>query len=138
MKNLEKDMAEWIYLDINLIAAVLLITGQLTMDGMFIQATGGFSIPLQGPITGGRRVVGKSNSKILTFVVDSIDFILALLLIFGQISVRSTLISSGYFSIIVSGPIFGIPKTKVSEQATKEFFDHLAIFLKANGLDHHR
>ncbi|MBS4218183.1 hypothetical protein KHA96_07650 [Bacillus sp. FJAT-49711] len=50
---MEKDTAEWIYLDINLIAAVLLITGQLTMNGIFILPTGGFSIPLQGPITGG-------------------------------------------------------------------------------------
>ncbi|MBW8350316.1 hypothetical protein K0H71_12790 [Bacillus sp. IITD106] len=128
---MDNHTAEWIYLDINLITAVLLITGQLTMDGIFILPTGGFSIPLQGPITGGRRLVGKSNSKVLTFVVDSIDFILALLLIFGQISVRGTLISSGYFSIVVSGPIFGAPKTEVSEKAKEEFFEHLEVFLKS-------
>ncbi|MBS4218182.1 hypothetical protein KHA96_07645 [Bacillus sp. FJAT-49711] len=71
-------------------------------------------------------------------MVDSIDFIIALLLIFGQISVRGTLISSGYFSIIVSEPIFGAPKTEVLEEAKKEFFEHLSLFLKANGLDYHR
>ncbi len=130
MRVLDKNTAEWIYLDINLIAAVLLITGQLTMNGIFIQPTGGFSIPLQGPITGGRRLVGKSKSKVSTFIVDSIDFILAILLIFGQISVRGTLISSGYFSIIVSGPIFGASKTEVSEEAKKEFFEHLGVFFK--------
>ncbi|OAK75496.1 hypothetical protein ABB05_01970 [Lederbergia galactosidilytica] len=130
MRVLDNHTGEWIYLDINLIAAVLLITGQLTMNGIFIQPTGGFSIPLQGPITGGRRLVGKSNSKVSTFIVDSIDFIIALLLIFGQISVRGTLISSGYFSIIVSGPIFGAPKTEVSEEAKKEFFEHLGVFFK--------
>ncbi|MBS4201433.1 hypothetical protein KHA93_17505 [Bacillus sp. FJAT-49732] len=138
MRVLEDYTAEWIYLDINLIVAVLLLTGQITVNGVFIQATGGFSIPLTGPIIGDRRIVGKSNSKILTFVVDSIDIVLALLLIFGQISVRGTLISSGHFTITVSGPIFGIPRTEVSEKLTKEFFDHFKVFLTSDGINNYR
>lgn len=125
---MENNTAEWIYLDINLITAFLLISGQITMNGMFIQPAGGFSIPLQGPITGGRRLAGKS--KIATIVIDSIDLILALLLIFGQISVRGTLIGSGFFSIVVSGPIFGVPKTEVAPETKKQFFDHLGDYFK--------
>lgn len=97
------------------------------MNGMFVQPGGGFSIPRQGPMTGGRRITGKT--KVFTFVIDSIDLILALLLIFGQISVRRTLIGSVFFSIVVSGPIFGVPKTEATTETKKQFFDHLEDFL---------
>ncbi|MBS4223083.1 hypothetical protein [Lederbergia citrea] len=131
MKNIEEEQdqktVQALYWDINIVTAALLLTGQLSMDGVFFEA-GGIAIPLSGPITGGYHIEGKSGSRVGNLVIDIVDIIIAILLIIGQISIRSTIFSSGRAAVVVSGPIFGLPKTEVDLRMKEHFFRHFGNF----------
>ncbi len=94
---------------LGLITAILLLTGQITIIGIFVRP-GRFSLSLGGPITGGSRLEGIDNQGIGNVVINFIDIILAILLIIDEINVTGSFISSGDFTINVSGPIFGYPR----------------------------
>lgn len=94
---------------LGLITAILLLTGQITIIGIFVRP-GRFSLSLGGPITGGSRLEGIDNQGMGNFVINFIDIILAILLIIDEINVTGSFISSGDFTINVSGPIFGYPR----------------------------
>lgn len=109
--------------------AILLLTGQLTVGGVFL-ASGAFWFALQGPIFGNVRSEGKTRSSNL--VLNGIDVITALLLILGQLTNTGPWITSGLFNPVVSGPAFGnsavpvpITSSKTGMKA-KEFFDDFA------------
>ncbi|MFD1407363.1 hypothetical protein ACFQ49_04220 [Kroppenstedtia eburnea] len=119
-----------LYQDMNLITAALLLTGQLTIGGLFVNPAGGFAIPLTGPITGGTRTEGKSGSRAATLMIDVIDIIIVILLLIDQISVRSTFVTAGgTFAVVVSGPIFGLPKIEADLPTRKRFFAHFGEHL---------
>lgn len=94
---------------IDTVAAVLLLTGQITIVGVFIRP-GRFSISIGGPIFGGRRLEGKNHSRAGGIVIDMIDIFLAILLLNDEINVEGIFITSMDFTLNVSGPIFGFPK----------------------------
>ncbi|MEC1522272.1 hypothetical protein P9D43_09605 [Neobacillus niacini] len=94
--------------DLNLVTAFLLLTGQITVIGVFI-TSGGFRVSLSGPILGGERTVGKYEDKISNAVIDIIDLVLAILLIVDQIRLTGVVLGPRRFSVNVSGPIFGVP-----------------------------
>lgn len=96
--------------DINLIIAFLLLTGQLTIVGVFITA-GGFSVSLSGPIIGGSRLESKFGDNLTNTFIDVIDVVIAVLLIIDEITLISVIIAAGRFSIDVTGPIFGVSRT---------------------------
>ena len=94
---------------IDTVAAVLLLTGQVTIVGVFIRP-GRFSISIGGPIFGGRRLEGKDHSRAVGIVIDIIDIFIAILLLNDEINVEGTFITSMDFTMNISGPIFGFPK----------------------------
>jgi hypothetical protein len=89
---------------IDIWAAILLLTGQLTTGGVFF-SSGAIWFTLVGPIFGNVRYEGKSPSA--NVVLDGIDVITAFLLILGQITNTGPWITSGRFNLVVSGPAFG-------------------------------
>ncbi|MFD2443915.1 hypothetical protein ACFSO7_07940 [Bacillus sp. CGMCC 1.16607] len=94
--------------DLNLATAVLLLTGQITIIGVFV-TPGEFSISLSGPLFGGTRLESKFGDKFTNALIDVIDVIISILLIIDEIRVISTVIGPSRFSVDVSGPIFGAP-----------------------------
>lgn len=94
---------------IDTVAALLLLTGQVTISGVFVRP-GRFSVSIGGPIFGGRRLEGKNHSRAGSLVIDIIDILLAIFLLNDEINVEGTFISSGTFTLNISGPIFGFPK----------------------------
>ncbi|MHC0038549.1 hypothetical protein [Pseudoneobacillus sp. C159] len=92
--------------DLNIVTAGLLLTGQITIIGVFITPPE-FSLSLSGPLFGRARLEGKN--RVATGLIDVIDIIIAILLIVDKIRVISSVLGPSRFSINVSGPIFGAP-----------------------------
>lgn len=96
--------------DLNLATAFLLLTGQITIIGIFV-TPGEFNLSLGGPILGRARLESKyKDMKLVNSIIDIIDVIIVVLLIIDEIRITGTVIGPNRFSIIVSGPIFGSPK----------------------------
>lgn len=107
-------------------SAILLLTGQLTVGGVFF-SSGAIWFSLIGPIFGNVRIEGTSSES--DAAVNAVDIITALLLILGQITNTGPWITSGRFNLTVSGPAFGnsnvpVPYNpfKLSKKA-RGFFD---------------
>lgn len=110
---------------IDIWAAILLLSGQVTVTGAFV-SSGAIWLSFTGPIFGGTRITGKTPGA--NAVIDAVDVVTALLLIIGQITNTGPWISSGRFNFVVSGPAFGNPNIPVaadpaekSEQAQSFF-----------------
>ncbi|MEH7344942.1 hypothetical protein V7122_13905 [Bacillus sp. JJ1532] len=96
--------------DLNLVTAFLLLTGQITLVGVFVNP-GEFSLSLSGPIFGRARLESKFRDEpFVNTIIDVVDVIVAVLLIIDEIRIVGVFIGSSRFSIVVSGPIFGSPK----------------------------
>lgn len=93
---------------LNLATAGLLLTGQITIIGVFV-TPGGFRPSVGGLLTGGTRLEGINGNQVATTLIDLIDITLAILLIADQIRITGSFIGSDRFTINVSGPIFGVP-----------------------------
>ncbi|PEZ77729.1 hypothetical protein CN380_18655 [Bacillus sp. AFS017274] len=107
--NSEKKVIHSFQRNLEITTAILLLTGQITIIGVFVRA-GRFSLSLGGPLFGGHRLEGKDHSQVGNLFIDILDIIIAILLINDAIHVTGIFISSGDFSINVSGPIFGYPE----------------------------
>lgn len=105
---------------LEIITILLLLTGQITIGGVIVTSDG-FSLSLSGPFTGRRVVVGKTEQA--QVIHYGLDVITALLLILGEINVIGTLIAGGRFTIVVTGPPFGMQKIEAYVPKTLEFFD---------------
>ena len=90
---------------IDLVTAVLLLTGQITTTGIFVVPEG-FYLAASGPIFGGVRSTGTSTPA--TVVLSAVDALVAVLLILQAIRDTGVYITSQRFFIVFSGPIFGI------------------------------
>lgn len=106
---------------IDIWTAILLLTGQLTVAGLFV-SSGAIAFSLFGSIFGGVRSQGKSPAA--NTLIDGIDVITAFLLILGQLTAIGPWITSGRFNLVVSGPVFGftgvpvpIDSSKISKKA---------------------
>lgn len=95
--------------DLNLATVALLLSGQITIIGVFVMP-GEFSLSLSGPLFGRARLQGKFGDRLTTALIDVLDVIIAVLLIIDEIRVVSSVVGPSRFSINVSGPIFGAPK----------------------------
>jgi hypothetical protein len=98
--------------------AILLLTGQITIGGVFL-APSNFALSLSGLFTGS-GAVGKSERD--NVVLDGLDIITALLLIVDQLQVIGTYITAGRFTIVVGGPIFGSAKVEGYTPTARQFF----------------
>lgn len=122
-KSISEKTVHAVHQSIDFITSILLLTGQLTIRGVFFTPSG-FSLSLTGPIIGGSRSEAREGEPNVNLVIDSIDVITALLLIIGQINVEGTFITSHLFTIVVSGPPFGRLKTEAYVPEAEEFFSN--------------
>ncbi|TWI53316.1 hypothetical protein [Halalkalibacter nanhaiisediminis] len=136
-----------IQIHLNVVTAALLLTGQITIKGVFIGASG-FSMALGGPLTGETRLVGEEGNQLATALIDIIDIILATLLLKKDLFITGIFISPARFTIDVSGPITGaeIPSPTIPElERDYRFFqrivnkhfkvdDHLVNSLREEGM----
>jgi len=96
--------------DIDLIVALLLLTGQITLTRVYF-GPGYFGVTVGGPLTGAKRLDVKFNGPAKNLSIDVIDLLLALFLVKDLINVVGLFIASdAAFSISVSGPLFGRAK----------------------------
>lgn len=114
-----KKNVQTIYRGIDILTAVLILTGQITNRGVFISGEQ-FSLPFAGPITGRTRKVSTIPQGNL--ILDTIAIIAAFLLILGEVNVIGILFASGGFTLVVSGPPFGAPKTEAYVPEAISFF----------------
>jgi hypothetical protein len=114
--------------NLDVVTAILLLTGQITIIGVFV-TPGAFRVSVGGPITGTSRIEGKGGNVGINIIIDMIDVFLAALLLNNQINVSGAFISSGRFTINVSGPIFGVPKIEpaLSELNQSSQFFHRTV-----------
>ncbi len=90
---------------IDIIAAILLLTGQITTTGIFFVPEG-FYLGATGPILGRVRSTGQSASA--SVILDVVDVLAGLLLIMNAVRVTGPYITSQRFFLVFSGPLFGI------------------------------
>ncbi|AMM95500.1 hypothetical protein UP17_12010 [Peribacillus simplex] len=107
--NSEKKVIHSFQRNLEITTAILLLTGQITIIGVFVRPSR-FSLSLGGPLFGGHRLEGRDHSQAGNLFIDILDIIIAILLINDAIHVTGIFISSGDFTINVSGPIFGYPE----------------------------
>lgn len=94
--------------DLNIATAALLLTGQITIIGVFI-TSGEFSLSLSGPLFGRQRIESKFGDQLTNTLIDVTDIIIAILLLIDEVRVVSSVVGPGRFTVNVSGPIFGAP-----------------------------
>ena len=90
---------------IDFVTAILLLTGQITVGGIFVVPEG-FYLSATGEILGGVRVTGRNEGG--TGVLRMVNVITALLLIVNAIRVTGPYVTSGRVFLVFGGPIFGI------------------------------
>lgn len=103
---------------IDIITAILLLTGQITTSGIFFVPEG-FYLAATGPIMGGVRLTGQLESA--SAVLDVVDVLTSILLILNAIRVTGPYITSGRIFIVFSGSIFGINDIGVTAEPDKNF-----------------
>ena len=105
--------------DLNLATAFLLLSGQITIRGVFV-TSGALSFSISGPIFGNTRLEGKSGNNLTNIVIDIIDVIIAILLIMDEIRLMGVFVTPNKFSVTVSGPLLGEPLTEPSLPILRE------------------
>ena len=122
----EKQLIRTIQRDISVATAALLLTGQITLRGVFV-TPGSFRLSLAGPLTGTERLEGKNGNKVATAFLDILDISIAILLLRGSIVVEGTFIGAREFTLVVSGPIFGMP---IPEPSLPDLRDDYTLYKK--------
>jgi hypothetical protein len=117
-----KSWLQAIHQSIDITAAVLLATGQITIRSVVLTSGGSVRLSLSGPILGGERSVPRSGSSGAPWVLDAVDSVTALLLILGEIQTVGLFIQSKRLSLLVTGPPFGEPRLTPYVPSTQELF----------------
>lgn len=97
---------------IDIATAILLLSGQITVVGVFVYPKGLF-LSLTGPIFNGQRLVGEGYFSNAT--VNAIDIVVALLLIIGQLRVYGPFPGPHLLSLTVTGPPLGVTRVPVPD-----------------------
>lgn len=123
----EKRLIHEIQRDISIVTAALLVTGQLTIRGVFVSPQS-FGLSLAGPLTGTQRLEGRNKNKTATTLLDVLDILIALLLLKGSIALIGIFIGSRAFTLVISGPIFGTP---IPEPSLPDLQEDYNLYKKA-------
>lgn len=107
-----------LYLGLDVVTAILLLTGQIAIGGVFITHDS-FGLSLSGPFTGSGSRPSTPQSAL---VLDGLDVITALLLLLDQIHVIGSFLNTSRFTIVVSGPPFGYPRILPLSPRSRRFF----------------
>ncbi|OLN22142.1 hypothetical protein BTO30_11245 [Domibacillus antri] len=118
----DKQVLHVIQREIDIITALLLLTGQYTIFGIFVEP-GSFSLSVGGPITGTSRIVSKSGDKTVDLTIDAIDILLAILLISDKVNINGIFISPRGFSLSIGGPLFGGAKPEPDLPHAEKIFN---------------
>lgn len=98
-----------IHRNLAIIVAILLLTGQLSIVGVFVSPRG-FRFTLSGPITGLGRIESKTGNIVVNLIISILNIIIAKLLIIDQFNVSGSVLTPDGFTINVGGPILGMPR----------------------------
>ncbi|MDQ0255306.1 hypothetical protein J2S74_002688 [Evansella vedderi] len=98
-----------IHRNLAIITAILLLTGQITIMGIFVTPHG-FRVTLAGPITGLRRIESPTGNPIVNLIISLLNIIIAKLLILDQFNVTGSALTPDGFTINCGGPILGLPR----------------------------
>ncbi|WP_078595851.1 hypothetical protein [Evansella clarkii] len=107
-----------------IITAILLLTGQITIIGVFVTPRG-FRASLGGPITGQQRLVSKTGNPLVNLTIDLIDIFIAKFLITGQFSVTGVVLNPAGLSINVGGPLLGLPHLRPTLPGLEDPHDNI-------------
>lgn len=110
---------------LDVIVAILLLTGQISIGGVFF-AGNGFALSLSGALTGAEVLTTDLQAS---WVLEGLDVIAAFLLILDEVHVVGTYVTASRFTIVISGPPFGVPLTEGYLPRTKEFFRDFRDFV---------
>lgn len=113
---------------VDFITAALILTGQITVGGVFFQTESAFALSFSGPITGGTRIESKPKLPLIDVSIDIVDIMVALFLIADKVNVVGTYITFGRFTIVVGGPLFGGEKREASEGEAEHVISHFKSF----------
>lgn len=116
--NSEIDVVRIVYLGIDLLTTLLLLTGQIGIGAVFITHDS-FGLSLSGPFTGSGS---KPRTPQAELVLDELNVITALLILLDQIHVIGSFLTVGRYTLVVSGPPFGQPKNEAYLPKTRKFF----------------
>ena len=115
--------ARSIHQTIDISAAVLLLTGQLSIRSVVFSTGAQIRLSLSGPITSGERTVPRKKEPGAANVLTSTHAIVALLLILGEIQTAGVFVQSKRLSLLVTGPPLGAPRTVAYVPDTSRYFE---------------
>ncbi|MDG5787245.1 hypothetical protein QA612_07045 [Evansella sp. AB-P1] len=118
-----------IHRNLAIITAILLLTGQITIMGVFVTPRG-FRVTLAGPITGIRRIESPTGNPIVNLGIDIIDIFIAKFLLLDQFSVTGSALTPEGFTINCGGPLLGVPRVKAKIPRIQNLFNDLDNFNK--------
>lgn len=108
---------------IDISAAVLLLTGQMSIRSVVFSTGAEIRLSLSGPLTSGTRVVPRTDEPAAPIVMNTTNAIVALLLILGEIQTVGIFVQSKRFGLLVAGPPLGSPRTVAYVPGTCRFFE---------------
>lgn len=102
---------------IDISTAILLLTGQLSATGIFVYPNGLY-VSVTGPIFNGQRLLGKNDGS--QAALNSIDVVIALMLIIGQLRVYGPFPGPHILSLAITGPALGVTGVPVPHPPGKQ------------------
>lgn len=112
-----------VYRSLDLFTAILLLTGQIGIGAAFVTHDS-FGLSLSGPFTGSGS---RPKTPQAELVLDGLDMITALLLLLDQIHVIGSFLTVNRYTLVVSGPPFGQPKTVAYLPPARQFFQDFRV-----------
>ncbi|MCD8511593.1 MAG: hypothetical protein LRY73_18185 [Bacillus sp. (in: Bacteria)] len=126
-----------IHRNLALIVAILLLTGQLSIVGVFVSPRG-FRFTLAGPITGLGRIQSKTGNVAVNLIISFLNIIIAKLLILDQFNVSGSVLTPDGFTINVGGPIMGLSRVTARIPDFNNYLDNFdKLVCKFFGFDPH-
>ncbi|WP_157184194.1 hypothetical protein [Evansella cellulosilytica] len=98
-----------IHRNLGIITAILLLTGQITIMGVFVTPRG-FRVTMAGPITGSRRIESKTGNPLVNLTIDVIDILIAKQLLQDKFFITGSALTPFGFTINAGGPLLGVER----------------------------
>lgn len=106
----------------DIVAAVLIISRQITVASVWLTRGGGFGISFTGDILGGAQTEAIPGAAGADIGIYTIGLVAALLIILDQVNIIGVYIGPGRVSFVIGGPAFGGLKVDAYTPTAREFF----------------
>ncbi|MFA9556948.1 hypothetical protein ACERII_06580 [Evansella sp. AB-rgal1] len=113
-----------IHRNLAIITAILLLTGQISIMGVFVTPRG-FRVTMAGPITGLSRIESKTGNIFVNVGISVINILIAKMLLMEQFSITGSALTPQGFTINAGGPILGVPRVKAKIPKIDGLFNDL-------------